>query len=403
MESDTSRYNKYSVLADEADNSIHKSQIDTEQNDLEHSSSTTLSLDGTSASGSTCTIKQESDVGMQDSLEGSIGNNDRVNNSACMTQSNLNDPVVNGNNCDTQNSNTTFISENKTENDAKDSQKIVCNGDIGNGDAGSISPISRDSAYVGSSNGLNCVDNKNENMGEHTTQGLDKNTSSENVKTLKDPIVYNGENDVSEKIANLSISTHSSSLGQNGSELICNGDIQLDCDINNDLNCVSKNIQNQSAKLRSESVENFEASLSTSLQNLVLQGENDAHGQSEDKLGNDDISVPKNEDRNSVNSMDTKRFSPTVTRQNSKQQSKSKKEVKKEAQLKSTVTLGPRYHPTSRECTIMSCLHQFTSAELLTGNNKFGCRNCTKLKHKQSQNKGMKKLLNKVKRLFLTF
>lgn len=68
--------------------------------------------------------------------------------------------------------------------------------------------------------------------------------------------------------------------------------------------------------------------------------------------------------------------------------SKSEKEIKKEALVRSKVTLGVRYHPTSRECTVMSCIHQFTSAELLTGNNKFGCAKCTQMKYKQGLSKG---------------
>ena len=47
-----------------------------------------------------------------------------------------------------------------------------------------------------------------------------------------------------------------------------------------------------------------------------------------------------------------------------------------------------RYHPSAGECSIQSCLHQFTAAELLTGNNKFGCKNCTKLKYKNNPHKG---------------
>ena len=70
------------------------------------------------------------------------------------------------------------------------------------------------------------------------------------------------------------------------------------------------------------------------------------------------------------------------------QHSNNKKEIKKEALVRSKVTLGTKYHPTSRECTIMSCIHQFTSAELLTGNNKFGCDKCTQIKYKQGLSKG---------------
>ncbi|XP_060077798.1 ubiquitin carboxyl-terminal hydrolase 16-like [Ylistrum balloti] len=68
----------------------------------------------------------------------------------------------------------------------------------------------------------------------------------------------------------------------------------------------------------------------------------------------------------------------------------SKHSKRKEAKVKSTLTLGQRYQPSSRECSIMSCLHQFTSAELLTGNNKFGCANCTRIKNKQNPNKDKK-------------
>lgn len=78
-----------------------------------------------------------------------------------------------------------------------------------------------------------------------------------------------------------------------------------------------------------------------------------------------------------------KKVCPSFCRQASNRHSK-----RKEAKVKSTMTLGQRYQPSSRECSIMSCLHQFTSAELLTGNNRFGCINCTRIKHKQHPNKG---------------
>ncbi|OWF43003.1 ubiquitin carboxyl-terminal hydrolase 45-like [Mizuhopecten yessoensis] len=68
----------------------------------------------------------------------------------------------------------------------------------------------------------------------------------------------------------------------------------------------------------------------------------------------------------------------------------SKHSKRKEAKAKSTLTLGHRYQPSSRECSIMSCLHQFTSAELLTGNNRFGCAQCTRIKNKQYPNKEKK-------------
>lgn len=61
--------------------------------------------------------------------------------------------------------------------------------------------------------------------------------------------------------------------------------------------------------------------------------------------------------------------------------------VKNEWMTKSLTTLSPRYHPSSHECSIMSCLNQFTAPELLTGPNKFGCENCTLLKIKKSASK----------------
>jgi len=36
-----------------------------------------------------------------------------------------------------------------------------------------------------------------------------------------------------------------------------------------------------------------------------------------------------------------------------------------------------------QECSVQSCLHQFTMAEMLSGANKFGCETCT-----GRQNKG---------------
>ncbi|XP_041649881.1 ubiquitin carboxyl-terminal hydrolase 45 [Cheilinus undulatus] len=45
--------------------------------------------------------------------------------------------------------------------------------------------------------------------------------------------------------------------------------------------------------------------------------------------------------------------------------------------------LSHSYTPSSKECSIQSCLHQFTSVELLMGNNKLLCESCTERRHKQ--------------------
>ncbi|XP_028984048.1 ubiquitin carboxyl-terminal hydrolase 45 isoform X2 [Betta splendens] len=44
--------------------------------------------------------------------------------------------------------------------------------------------------------------------------------------------------------------------------------------------------------------------------------------------------------------------------------------------------LSHSYTPSSKECSIQSCLHQFTSVELLMGNNKLLCESCTERRQK---------------------
>ena len=39
----------------------------------------------------------------------------------------------------------------------------------------------------------------------------------------------------------------------------------------------------------------------------------------------------------------------------------------------------PRYKSRACECSVYSCLTQFTAPELLTGNNKWACERCTKM------------------------
>uniref|UniRef100_A0A8C6V747 Ubiquitin carboxyl-terminal hydrolase n=1 Tax=Neogobius melanostomus TaxID=47308 RepID=A0A8C6V747_9GOBI len=45
--------------------------------------------------------------------------------------------------------------------------------------------------------------------------------------------------------------------------------------------------------------------------------------------------------------------------------------------------LSHSYTPSSKECSVQSCLHQFTSVELLMGNNKLLCESCTDRRQKQ--------------------
>ncbi|XP_072854540.2 ubiquitin carboxyl-terminal hydrolase 45 isoform X2 [Pogona vitticeps] len=57
-------------------------------------------------------------------------------------------------------------------------------------------------------------------------------------------------------------------------------------------------------------------------------------------------------------------------------------------------TLSQSYTTSSKECSIQSCLYQFTSVELLMGNNKLLCENCTdrKQKHQKKANSTEKKI-----------
>ncbi|XP_065587121.1 ubiquitin carboxyl-terminal hydrolase 45 isoform X1 [Cyrtonyx montezumae] len=57
-------------------------------------------------------------------------------------------------------------------------------------------------------------------------------------------------------------------------------------------------------------------------------------------------------------------------------------------------TLSQSYITSSKECSVQSCLYQFTSVELLMGNNKLLCESCTerKQKHQKRSNSSEKKM-----------
>ena len=69
-------------------------------------------------------------------------------------------------------------------------------------------------------------------------------------------------------------------------------------------------------------------------------------------------------------------------------QVRSRSEIKYEMKVKATNTLVPRYQPSGHECSVLSCVNQFTAMELLTGNNKFGCEKCTFRKHGRQNKEG---------------
>lgn len=70
---------------------------------------------------------------------------------------------------------------------------------------------------------------------------------------------------------------------------------------------------------------------------------------------------------------------------------------KEEWKARSLTSLAPRYQCSSHECSIQSCLNQFTAAELLTGSNKFVCESCTRIKAEKNKSAG------KVLLFFLNF
>ena len=66
----------------------------------------------------------------------------------------------------------------------------------------------------------------------------------------------------------------------------------------------------------------------------------------------------------------------------------SEEEHEYDSEADSTLTLQPSYHPSQGECSVMSCLSQFCAPELLDGNNKFACEECSKRAQKSKNNKG---------------
>ena len=55
---------------------------------------------------------------------------------------------------------------------------------------------------------------------------------------------------------------------------------------------------------------------------------------------------------------------------------------------RSLTSIAPRYQSSAGECSVYSCLTQFTAPELLTGNNKWACDRCTKLQARAKRREG---------------
>lgn len=59
--------------------------------------------------------------------------------------------------------------------------------------------------------------------------------------------------------------------------------------------------------------------------------------------------------------------------------------------------LQPAYHPSPGECSVMSCLSQFCASEMLDGNNKFACEECSKRAQRVNEAKGARAAKDKNK------
>ena len=66
----------------------------------------------------------------------------------------------------------------------------------------------------------------------------------------------------------------------------------------------------------------------------------------------------------------------------------SEEEHEYDSEANSTLTLQPSYHPSPGESSVMSCLSQFCAPELLDGNNKFACEECSKRAQRSKNKKG---------------
>jgi ubiquitin carboxyl-terminal hydrolase 16/45 len=107
------------------------------------------------------------------------------------------------------------------------------------------------------------------------------------------------------------------------------------------------------------------------------------HVEGEEKMGGELLgAVGGNVDDLSVSEQSTPKHVHTQVN------TKSKKELRKDNVRKAMNSLSNRYQPLAHECSVLSCLNQFTAAELLTGNNKFGCESCSKKKYKEKGSKG---------------
>ncbi|XP_004529815.1 ubiquitin carboxyl-terminal hydrolase 16 [Ceratitis capitata] len=98
----------------------------------------------------------------------------------------------------------------------------------------------------------------------------------------------------------------------------------------------------------------------------------------ETDAGSDGNSVTANNSRFAVG---LSKKDTTMMRQHSITESATRRKVRRVRRQNHSdwsTTIAPRYHCEDGECSVQSCLNNFTGVELMTGNNRVGCENCTK-------------------------
>ena len=91
---------------------------------------------------------------------------------------------------------------------------------------------------------------------------------------------------------------------------------------------------------------------------------------------------------NAMTISDTSSSSKDHTEMNGDLDFRSRSQMLLDLKVRAMTSLAPRQQPEGHGCSLVSCLNQFTSSELLTGSNKFGCQRCTRTKHGRQSGKG---------------
>ncbi|XP_061388617.1 ubiquitin carboxyl-terminal hydrolase 16/45 [Musca vetustissima] len=99
-------------------------------------------------------------------------------------------------------------------------------------------------------------------------------------------------------------------------------------------------------------------------------------------LTNGDIKSEENGDNSAAMQSVINKLDRLQIENDEQQQKKSARAKAKRSRTQSysdwSTTIAPRYQCEDGECSVQSCLNNFTAVELMTGNNKVGCEACTK-------------------------